>query len=180
MENTRKDIENKPVRVRTSSELEIIFQDEKRQKEGNAIWAEDVVIRAFLNDKEKEVIYRENSPLYHGFDYVTKDLRRDNIIIVEMKMTNKVGGLRTYLKKTKTKGRQMSIEWVVKTADEIKDEHPQVAQEIFNALSKGLVSRVLIVSNHKKLPKGWLSASSGKMGMKGFFENDFKNTSGFE
>lgn len=180
MEQTKRDIENKPVSVRTSKELEIILQDEKRQKEGKAIWTEDVMIRAYLEDENKQTIYRESSPFHHGFDFVTKDLLTNNILIVEMKMTNKVGGLRTYLKKTKTKGRQMSIEWIIKTSNEIKTEHPLAAQEIDIALSKGLISRVLIVANHKKWPTGWLSASFGKMGMKGFFENDFENTPEFE
>ena len=168
------------IKVRTKEELAQILSDKKRYKEGLAIWAEDVMIRSYLEDKNHQILYRENTPYHRGFDFVTKYLPTQQVIISEMKMTNKVGGLRTYLKKTKTKGRQMSIEWIVKTAKEIEIKYPIVYNEIINALSKGLLKRALYVANHAKRPKGWLSASFGKMGMKGFYEKDFRNTPGFE
>lgn len=168
------------VKVRTKQELADILSDEKRAIEGKAIWAEDVIIRSYLEDNNWQTLYRENSPFHHGFDFVTKHIPTKKVLIVEMKMTSNVGGLKTYLKKTKTKGRQMSNEWIVKTAEEIKNDYPLVYKEIQDSLSKGLLDRALFVTNHIKRPKGWLSASFGTMGMKGFYEKDFRSTKGFE
>ncbi len=168
------------IKVITKEELSNILTDKNRYKEGLAIWSEDVMIRSYLEDKDYQVLYRENTPYHRGFDFITKYLPTQQIIISEMKMTKKVGRLKTYLKNTKTKGRQMSIKWIVKTAKEIETKYPSVYTEIMNALSKGLLIRALYVTNHAKRPKGWQSASFGEMGMKGFYEKDFRNTPGFE
>jgi len=169
-----------PTGVVTQSELEAIFLDPKRYHEGMGRWTEDVMIRAYLEDPDWQILYRENSPLHHGFDFVAKHVPTGRVIISEMKMSGKVGKLNTYLKATKTKGKQMSIEWISKTAEEIRESHPLAYREILDAMNKNLLIRTLIIANHKKRPHGWLSASFGKMGMKGFFEEDFKNTPGFE
>ena len=167
------------VSVVTKNELEKIFKDPNRYIEGMARWAEDVIIRSYLNDKDWEILYRENSPFHHGFDFIVKYIPSGMVRICEMKMSSKVGKLKTYLKKTKTKGRQMSLEWIKKTWEEIKESNPLTYLETKNAINNNLLERVLIIVNHIKRPKGWLSASFGKMGMKGFFEEDFRKTPGF-
>ncbi|GBE04708.1 hypothetical protein BMS3Abin10_00324 [bacterium BMS3Abin10] len=166
-------------KVVTQKELKDILRDPRRYHEGMGRWAEDVIIRAYLDNPDWQILYRENSPLHHGFDFMAKHIPSGQVVVAEMKMSNKVGRLRTYLKKTKTKGRQMSLKWIKKTAQEIKKQHPLAYQELINAMNKGLLRRTLCIANHEKRPKGWLSASMGKMGMKGFFEDDFKKTSGF-
>lgn len=169
-----------PTRIITQIGLARILQDPHRYHEGMAIWTEDVTIRGYLQDSNWQILYRSNTPLHRGFDFVSKYVPTGQIVITEMKMSNKVGKLRTYLRMTKTKGRQMSLRWVRETAKEIGKHHPLAYQEIMKAMRNNLLKRRLIVANHNKKPRGWLSASMGKMGMRGFFENDFKNTPGFD
>lgn len=169
-----------PARVVTQEELASIFRDPSRYLEGMGRWTEDVVIRAYLEDSNWQILYRENSPFHRGFDFVAERVPSGQVDVVEMKMSNKVGKLRTYLKKTKTKGRQMSLQWVRTTAQEIRKNHPLAYREIIDAIDNGLLRRRLVVANHVKKPIGWLSASWGKMGIKGFSEDDFRTTPGFD
>lgn len=168
-----------PAEVVTQEGLAIIFRYPGRYLEGMARWAEDVVIRAYLEDSDWQILYREHSPFHHGFDFIVKHIPSGRVIVVEMKMSSKVGKLRTYLKKTKTKGRQMSLQWIKASAQEIRINNPITYREIMNALDNGLLRRKLVVANHVKKPHGWLSASWGKMGIKGFSEDNFRITPGF-
>ena len=168
-----------PARVVTQTELANIFRDPSRYHEGMGIWTEDVMVRAYLENPDWQILYRENSPLHNGFDFIAKHVPSGQVFIVEMKMSSKVGRLRTYLKKTKTKGRQMSLQWVRNTAHQIRDSHPIAYWELMKAIDNGSLRRKLIVANHIKRPHGWLSATWGKMGMKDFNEDDFKKTPGF-
>ncbi len=169
-----------PTRVVTQIGLANIFHDPGRYKEGMARWTEDVMIRAYMENSDWQILYREDSPLHKGFDFVVKNVPSRRVEIVEMKTSKKIGGLRTYLKKTKTKGRQMSLKWVRVTLRQIRDNHPLVYTEVMNAIDNNLLRRKLIVANHEKKPHGWLSAANGNMGMKGFLEDDFRKTSGFD
>ena len=73
----------------------------------------------------------------------------------------------------------MSLQWVNQTAYEMRALHRLAHDEIVLAIDSGMLTRRLIVANHVKRPAGWLSASGGKMGMKGFFEDEFERTPGF-
>ncbi len=168
-----------PARVVTKMELANILSDSRRYHEGMGRWTEDVMVRSYLENPDFQILYRENSPLHKGFDLVAKYIPSGEVVVVEMKMSNKVGKIRTFLKKTKTKGRQMSMQWVKTTAQEIREDYPLAYREIMGAIDKGLLRRSLIVANHVKRPHGWLSATFGKMGMKGFKEDDFRKTPGF-
>lgn len=169
-----------PARIITQIGLGKIFHNPCRYHEGMGRWTEDVIIRAYLEDPDWQILYREDSPLHRGFDFVSKHVPTGQVIVGEMKMSSKVGRLRTYLKETKTKGRQMSLQWIEKTAQEIRKYRPLAYREIINAMNNNLLRRALFVANHIKKPRGWLSATWGKMGMKGFFEDDFRNTPGFD
>ena len=168
-----------PAKIISQNGLAEIFSKTNRYFEGMGRWTEDVIIRAFLEDYECQILYQENSPLHRGFDFVAKYVPTGEVIVAEMKMSSKVGRLRTYLTVTKTKGRQMSLEWIEKTAREIRRYHPLAYREIINAINNNLLKRALFVANHKKKPRGWESASWGRMGIKGFFENEFQCTAGF-
>ncbi len=168
-----------PVRVVTQIGLANIFRNPSRYYEGMGRWTEDVMVRAYMEDPDWQILYREDSPLHKGFDFIAKHVPSRQVAVVEMKMSSKVGRLRTYLKKTKTKGRQMSLQWVRTTAHQIQDDHPLAYREVMTAIENGMLRRTLIIANHVKRPHGWLSASWGKMGMKGFYEDDFRKTPGF-
>lgn len=169
-----------PAKIITQNGLAQIFRNTHRYFEGMGRWTEDVIIRAYLEDHDWQILYREDSPLHHGFDFVAKYIPTGEVVVAEMKMSGKVGRLKTYLTVTKTKGRQMSLEWIKKTAREIRKCRPLAYREIINAINNNLLKRVLFVANHKKRPHGWESATFGRMGMKGFFENDFRSTPGFD
>ncbi len=169
-----------PARIITKSGLKKVLYDRRMYHEGMGLWTEDVIIRGYLEDSNWQILYREDSPLHHGFDFVTKHVPTGKVVVSEMKMSSKVGKLRTYLKKTKTKGRQMSLQWVKETAQEIREHYPLAYFEIVNAINNGLLKRALFVANHTKRPRGWLSASYGKMGIKVFHEDEFRATIGFE
>jgi hypothetical protein len=168
------------IKVRTKDELEKILRDPSRYHEGMGIWMEDIIIRAYLDKPDWQTLYREDSPLHSGFDFITKNVTTGKVVIAEMKMSNKTGRLRTYLKKTKNKGRQMSLQWIMKTAQEISESHPTTYMEIINAINNNLLERKLYVTNHVRRPHGWLPVSYGTMGMTQFTEIDFRKTPGFD
>ncbi len=46
-----------PIKISTIEELAHILSNKKRYKEGLAIWAEDVMIRSYLEDKNNALCY---------------------------------------------------------------------------------------------------------------------------
>lgn len=182
-----KEITKRPI---SGSDLQkLLSSSPSGYRTGLPVMGEDIVLRGVLNNNNLTLLYKDFRPFYWGPDLVVKKISTNEIIIMESKMTTKVGRLKTFLPKVKIRNvatgvvirtRQMTKEWIRLNALKLRTKGNTVGQVILNALDNDLLKRNLWVINHEKIPRGWTPIGKGKMGLRVFYEDAFKSTSGFE